>query len=241
MSSKSIRIFVVVASVLVLCAGSVASAQEREGGRVFTTDPNPAPAEPGGAGSELVTDGGFEAGTPNPFWTETSTNFGTPLCTVATCGTGGGTGPNTGTWWAWFGGITAPETGSVSQTIAGGADDSCTLTFFLEIPAASGNGTDFLDVEIGGQTVFSVTEADDSQYTTYNQVLVDVSTAIDGTDQILEFNSTISGTPAVTNFFVDDVSLTCQAPVPALPSWALSVLVLVLLSGGLVLTRLRLG
>lgn len=53
----------------------------------------------------LGKDSGFEAGTPNPYWTEASINFGSPLCTVATCGSGGGTGPHTGSWWAWFGGI----------------------------------------------------------------------------------------------------------------------------------------
>ena len=38
-------------------------------------------------------------------------------CTAA-CGTGGGIGPRTGTWWAWFGGIPdAVETGSMSQDI----------------------------------------------------------------------------------------------------------------------------
>ena len=46
---------------------------------------------------QLIVDGSFEAGIPNPNWTETSTNFGTPLCD-ASCGTGSGTaGPRTGT------------------------------------------------------------------------------------------------------------------------------------------------
>ena len=53
--------------------------------------------------ANVVQDGGFEAGTPNPFWTEASTNFGTPLCDEAGCGNGGGTSfPLTGSWWAWF-------------------------------------------------------------------------------------------------------------------------------------------
>ena len=50
-----------------------------------------------------------------------------------------------------------------------------------------------------------------------------------GTDQNLMFTSTISGTPGITNFFVDDVSLTCTAgPVPTMPSWALAALVMAL-------------
>lgn len=38
-------------------------------------------------------------------WTQTSTNFGTPLCTAAACGLGGGTGPHAGAGWCWFGGL----------------------------------------------------------------------------------------------------------------------------------------
>ncbi|QLQ07277.1 MAG: hypothetical protein HZY76_15420 [Anaerolineae bacterium] len=68
--------------------------------------------------ANVVADGGFEAGTPNPFWTEYSLNFGTVLCDAASCGTGAGTSyPRTGDWWAWFGGIAAYEAGSVSQSV----------------------------------------------------------------------------------------------------------------------------
>lgn len=235
------RHLMVAVVVVVLLAGSAGFAQERQGGRVFNNDPNPAPAEPGGVGTELVTDGGFEAGTPNPNWTEASINFGTPICDVGSCGTGGGTGPNSGSWWVWFGGVSAPETGSVSQTIAGGANDTCVLSFWLEIPAASGNGIDFMDAEIDGGTVFEAFESD-GPYVGYTEVTVDISAAIDGTNQTLSFNSSTSGTPAISNFFVDDVSLICDAaPVPTMPTWALSVLIIALLSGGLLITRLRLG
>lgn len=239
MKTKRTLFVVFMVAAVVLFVGSTVAAQEREGGRVFPEDPNPAPPEPGGMGDELVTDGGFEAGTPNPNWTEFSTNFGTPLCDVPTCGTGGGTGPNSGSWWAWFGGIGTTETGAVSQTIAGGADDFCELTFFLEISAASGNGTDFMNVLIGDVNVFSVTEADNASFTTYAPVTVDVSDAINGSDQTLEFTSTISGTPAITNFFVDDVSLVCQAPVPTVPSSAALLLVLLIMASGLFVLRRR--
>ena len=170
-----------------------------------------------------------------------STNFGTPLCDEGTCGLGGGTGPNSGSWWAWFGGVSAPETGSVSQVIAGGANDTCELSFWFELPVASGNGTDFVAAQIDGQTVWEAFESD-GPFVGYTQIQMDISTAIDGSDQTLEFTSTISGTPEITNFFIDDVSLICQAaPVPTVPTWALSVLVIALLSGGLLITRMRLG
>ena len=59
--------------------------------------------------ADVIADGSFEAGTPNPFWGEYSANFGTPICDVPGCGTGGGTGPRTGAYWTWLGGISAYE------------------------------------------------------------------------------------------------------------------------------------
>ncbi|QKK01396.1 MAG: S8 family serine peptidase [Pseudomonadota bacterium] len=153
---------------------------------------------------EVVADGGFEGGTPNADWDEASTSFGTPLCDVAGCGTGGGTGPNSGDWWAWFGGISTGETGSVAQEITIPSGSSASLSFFLEIPAADTPG--FLEVSLGGDLLFTVTEADAGTYATYDQVVLDVSSYADGGTYELRFDSTIDS-GATTNFFVDDVSL----------------------------------
>lgn len=185
--------------------GSGSHAQERQGGGPIQGGE----IQAGGVPNELVQDGGFEAGTPSPFWTESSTNFGTPLCDLTTCSQGGGTGPFAGSWWAFFGGIDGFfEQGSVSQTIQGGADDTCTLFFWLEIPATSGNGTDFLEVTIGGVTAWSILESA-GPFVGYTQIVEDVSAWIDGTPQTLEFFGETSGEPDLTNFFVDEVSLTC--------------------------------
>jgi hypothetical protein len=85
---------------------------------VVNLKPVPAPNAPL---AQLIVDGGFETGgIPNTFWNpETSTNFGTPLCDVPSCGTGGGASPpRTGAFWLWFGGIPAPETATLGQTVA---------------------------------------------------------------------------------------------------------------------------
>lgn len=59
-----------------------------------------------------VGDPSFEAGTPNPAWSEESTNFGTPVCD-ATCGA---SLARTGAWWVWFGGYNGGvENGAVTQ------------------------------------------------------------------------------------------------------------------------------
>jgi hypothetical protein len=153
----------------------------------------------------IVQDGGFEAGSPNPAWTEASSNFGTPLCTVAGCGTGAGTGPRSGTWWAWFGGTTALEEGSMTQsvTIPPGV---ATLVFYTEAPVCDSAG--FLEVTIDGTQVFQMTNTDASCGTVgYVQRTVDISSYADGGAHALAFHSITQPGANVTNFFVDDVSI----------------------------------
>jgi PKD repeat protein len=157
---------------------------------------------------ELLTDGGFEAG-PGGAWTETSTNFGTPLCDLANCGTGTGTGPHAGTYWAWFGGIPATvETGSLTQSITIPAGGTASLTFWLE-QILCDSPQDFLEVSVDGNIVFS---SDGSSplcgVLGYSLQTIDISAYADGNSHDLAFNSTTfsaNGNP--TNIFVDDVSV----------------------------------
>lgn len=197
-------------------------------------------------GGNIVGDPSFEAGTPNPIWTETSTNFGTPLCTVAGCGTGTGTGPHTGDWWAWFGGIAAFEDGTVSQgiMIPTGATD---LTFWLEAIICA-SPADFIEVTVDGNQVFL---ADGSAAFCgtlgYHQETVDISAFADGNIHTVEFHSTIFGS-GTTNFFVDDVEILsppvcvggaglAAQPIPTLDWVGLALLALALAAGGLYLVR----
>ncbi len=153
----------------------------------------------------IVADGGFEAGTPNPSWTEASTNFGTPLCDIPTCGTGTGTGPHTGDWWCWFGGVGAFEEGSVEQTVTIPAG-ATTLQFYYENAVGSGNGTDSVSALIDGNVVWSEIEGN-AAYVTYALVTVDISAYGDGGSHLLRFESSITGVPGGSNFFIDDVEI----------------------------------
>jgi len=160
--------------------------------------------------ADVVQDGGFEAGTPNPFWTEASTNFGTPLCTIAGCGTGTSTGPRTGNWWAWFGGITAYEAGSVSQSVTIPSGGPATLSFWVEQFVCSGSALDYLEVNMDGTQLWMTTATDPACGTLgYRQVTLDVSAYADGGAHTLQFNSEVFGS-GNTNFFVDDVVLDAQ-------------------------------
>ncbi len=165
------------------------------------------------AGStNLLQDPSFEAYTPNPYWTETSTNFGTPLCTVADCDTGGETaGPRTGSAWSWFGGTSDDETGSLSQTVTI-PSGSTNLEFYLWIGSA-GAGSDAADVfiaKIDGVTVFSANATQISSYPTYTLVTVDVSAYANGASHTVMFSSITTG--QTVTFNLDDVALLSEPP-----------------------------
>jgi cysteine-rich repeat protein len=164
------------------------------------TDPTP----PGN-----VADGSFEAGTPNPSWTEASTNFGSPICNEIElgCGTGAGTGPADGLFWAWFGGIEEYEESSLSQSVVMPSTPN-ELRFELEISFCD-SPADYLEVLVDGNREFHV-DGSSSQceclgYTTQS---VDISAYADGASHNIEFHSEIyANNQDVSNFFVDAVSM----------------------------------
>jgi hypothetical protein len=176
-----------------------------------TVPPTPSPP------ADVVTDGGFEDGTPNDHWNETSLNFGTPLCDAVSCGTGGGTGPHSGDWWAWFGGTTLAETGSLDQNLTIPAGNAL-LSFWLEIPEAGTEG--LIEVSIDDSVLFSATEAVADSYFPYRQVILDVSAYADGRSHNLRFEATTNAGAGTTNIFVDDVTLAVgdTDPMPGLVS-----------------------
>jgi hypothetical protein len=159
-----------------------------------------------------ITDGGFEAGTPNPYWTESSTNFGTPICSLGS-GCGGANQAHTGDWWAWFGGIEGVlETGTLSQQVLIPTGVS-QLNFWFSAPNVDLLANDFIELTIDGNQLWSYS-ASGGVISDYTLQSLDISDFADDTDHILEFSSTTLGENAVTNFFVDDVSISA-VPVPA--------------------------
>lgn len=217
------RILVLAAIALVLLVGgmfTVVSAADRLGpaanqpaqpsdpARLRGTPSQPAqPGAPSSPDDNVVADGGFEAGTPNPHWSEASTNFGTPLCDVQGCGTGAGTGPHGGSFWVWFGGIAAYEQGSVSQVVAIPAG-TATLSFWLEQPSCD-SAADYLEVKLDNSQVLLITASGARcGVLGYIQQTVNVSAWANGGSHTLAFHSEIfANNGGISNFFVDDVRL----------------------------------
>lgn len=174
----------------------------------------------GGAGATQNMDGNLEiigATGASMVWTSTSSNFGTALCDVASCGAGGGSvnygvAPNSGNWLAWFGGIAnvtevaTLQTEVVISECNGGAAE---LTFAYE-NSACGSAADFVELQVDGTVLWSDT-ADPATCGVQGVpalITVDLSAFADGASHIILFTST-SGADAVnpSNFTIDNINL----------------------------------
>ncbi len=173
--------------------GCSATCQVEDG--FVCTDPVPGSAN-------IIADPSFEAGTPNPSWTEASTNFGTPLCDPNTCNPA--FTASDGNWFAWFGGIAAFEQASLEQmlTIPAGAT---TLEFDLHVHTCD-SASDFLEVRIDGSTVFTTVPCVTGGG--YSRESVDVGAFDDGGNHTLLVESfSIASNDGLSNFFLDNLSL----------------------------------
>jgi hypothetical protein len=88
------------------------------------------------------------------------------------------------------------------------SSSASSLDFALEIPVASGNGVDFMNVLIDGNLVYSVLESD-GPILGYSAVSVPLGGFADDGVHTVRFESTVTGV-GLTNFFIDDVSIAAQ-------------------------------
>jgi len=132
--------------------------------------PTPTPAGPTPTPTctpaNILVDPSIEASTPqgtvqitNPNWPSTSTNFSSSICSTAFCGSAGGTSvPRTGTYFAWFGGTSAAETGSIQQTIVIPTGATPILRYWLRISSVATPFNATLVVRVDGNIVQTITE-----------------------------------------------------------------------------------
>ena len=230
--------------ILILFSSSLAAQYEKQPIQA----PQPGSNIPVNLGADnLILDPSFEAGTPNPSWNEASVSFGTPLCTEAACGNGGGSaGPNTGLWWAWLGGIASTaEVASVDQdvTIPIG---TATLRFFVWIGTAVTGTPDVLEVNVDGTNVLTLAEDDPCCTAGYTELMLDISSFADGASHNIEFRFA-ENDGNTTNISIDDVSLIVEAgpmvpppaEVPVLNQVGLAILLAVLGLFGVIALRRR--
>ena len=164
----------------------------------------------------IINDPGFETGTPNSYWTEASTNFGTPLCD-ASCGV---EMQRSGSWWAWFGGIRAVEDGSLEQTVTIPANAE-SLTFYVWVPYQI-YADDYLRVSLDGTPLWEVSISNNSYSSGYSQITLDISAYADDLPHILRLSSHIGNNPTPSSFMVDDLCLTTSSEVSTVSTQAVT-------------------
>jgi hypothetical protein len=158
--------------------------------------------------ANVIVDGGYETGgIPSSTWDpETSTNFGTPLCDVPSCGTGGGASPpRTGNFWAWYGGIPAPETATLGQTVPIAANSTATLNFWMRIGTVSSPFTDVLNVRVDGTIVQSFPEPTVAEGA-YTLRTINLNAFANGANHAILFEY-IGPTSGTGSYVIDDVTL----------------------------------
>ena len=162
--------------------------------------------------NDLIVDGSFEnGGIPSTTWPiQTSTNFGTPLCDNASCGTGGGASPpRTGLIWAWFGGFGGAETATLGQTVTI-LPGNATLTYWMRIGTVNAPFTDVFTVKVDGTVVQTFTEPAVAE-AAYTQRTVNLNAYANGAAHSIVF-SYVGTTTGIASFVVDDVQLiNCNA------------------------------
>jgi hypothetical protein len=168
---------------------------------------------------QVITDPTFEsAGPAGPSagpWAQNSNNAGSPLCDSSCGDLNTPSGARSGDWWAWFGGYSdRVETGTLTQTVTI-PPGPAVLQFYLLGFTQRTDALDTLTVNIDGTAVLTITSADIAPGGAYNSgvyvpVTYTLPSTAGGTRQI-QFVAVTNGStanPRLTNFFVDDVTLT---------------------------------
>lgn len=169
----------------------------RAGAQRATTDSPATPVE------ITIADGGFEAGTPNPFWREASSSGSTLICSRATCSLPEGAGPRSGEWWVWFGGQPGVrETATLSQTILVRSGYTH-LHYWVQIPAAQAPFT--FTVSLDGRPLLKWTHKQAWAYRRYEDNSIGLGPSNYDRLRNLRFDVVIEDGPGVSSIFLDDV------------------------------------
>lgn len=164
------------------------------------------------SGTSQIIDPSFETGPTGTSWIQASTNFGTPLCDAASCGTcGGPCVPNTGVWYAWFGGAAgAIEIGSVETAAMVPVGTTASIKMMVKIsPPGAGNPTGGIVISMDGVSIGAVTQADSTTYANYTMLTIPINAAANGMSHTFRIEGGQSiASNANLNILVDDVTLT---------------------------------
>lgn len=160
---------------------------------------------------EIVRDGSFELGSPNPYWFEGG-DFVPPLCSPGLCGQDYA---RSGDWYAWFGGFGVTNTNWISQNVTIPTAPTALLSFYLFMNGNPGQNMGQFQVLIDGNPVATYDEDSVANFLYgYERAAIDISVYADGnTHELMFIFHEISATGIVDDVSIEvDVSLTCITP-----------------------------
>lgn len=158
---------------------------------------------------DVVKDSSFEAGHPNVYWAEQSTNFSGVICNYLCGNCSGKCIPRSGAYFVWLGGSTTlAENSEISQNILLSNENIILLRFYLKIPYFANNQVDNMTVWM--DTVLLYTIGFDSAIRFQNEYLpveINIRQFVDEQFHELKFQCYQSANPSSSSFLIDDVSV----------------------------------
>ncbi len=173
--------------------------------------------------ADIILDGGFEGSIEtttitNPNWQSTSTNFITSLCSLNFCGNDTPSAPRTGTFFAWFGGSVAAETGTATQTLVIPSGSNPVLKYWLRINTVTSPFDARLEIKVDGMVIQTVTEPSAAEGA-YSQRTVSLPIMFaNGASHVISFEYDNPAGSGISNFTVDDITLETTGVVTPTPT-----------------------
>jgi len=161
--------------------------------------------------SELINDGSFEAGTPNPYW-NTSSNIGSTILDNSPVPPA-----HSGTWKAWLGGDNLIQESITQTVVVPNGITALTLSYWWQVsttePTHPFDNLTITMHDTSGtllQTIETLTDGDASGTWRQSTWALPLATYA-GRSVILSFTATTDNNDP-TSFFIDDVSLLAVCP-----------------------------
>ncbi|MBF0451675.1 MAG: S8 family serine peptidase [Candidatus Magnetomorum sp.] len=155
----------------------------------------------------IIKDPGFELGSPNPYWVETSLIYDSVIVASPEMA-------HSGKYLAHFsGGRNGKEQSSCDQDIIMPIANNASLTFWLKIISSEVYGR--FSVIVDNEVIFTVSQINQNQYVNWHPVVLNLDAFADGRDHNIKFQSNIYQGNGDTTFLLDDLSMAIgsQAPI----------------------------
>ena len=148
----------------------------------------------------IIKDPGFEKGSPNPHWIETSLHSESVIMALPNLA-------HSGKYLVHFkGGSSGKESATCFQDVIMPEADHASLTFWLRIMASGAYGR--FSVAMDDEVLFTISQIYHAEYEQWHPIVINLDNFADGQQHRIEFRTHINSANDDTAFLIDDVSMT---------------------------------